>query len=82
MTAIVIDGTAIAAGLRAKVAAEVRRLARDHSLVPALAVVMVGHNPASEAYVGSKRKMMAEAGMHSFSTIGCRTRRARPICSA
>jgi methylenetetrahydrofolate dehydrogenase (NADP+)/methenyltetrahydrofolate cyclohydrolase len=66
MTAIVIDGTAIAAGLRAKVAAEVRRLGRDHGLVPALAVVMVGHNPASEAYVGSKRKMMAEAGMHSF----------------
>jgi methylenetetrahydrofolate dehydrogenase (NADP+)/methenyltetrahydrofolate cyclohydrolase len=66
MTAIVINGTAAAAGLRAKVAAEVRRLADDHGLVPKLAVVMVGHNPASEAYVGSKRKMMAEAGMQSF----------------
>ena len=34
--------------------------------VPGLAVVLVGHNPASEAYVGSKTKMMAEAGMRSF----------------
>jgi methylenetetrahydrofolate dehydrogenase (NADP+) / methenyltetrahydrofolate cyclohydrolase len=66
MTAIVIDGKALAADLRAKVAAQVRRLAADHGLVPVLAVIMVGHNPASEAYVGSKKKMMAEAGMQSF----------------
>ena len=44
MTAIVIDGKALAAGLRAKVAAEVRRLAGVHGLVPVLAVVMVGHD--------------------------------------
>jgi methylenetetrahydrofolate dehydrogenase (NADP+) / methenyltetrahydrofolate cyclohydrolase len=66
MTAIVIDGKAVAAGLRAKVAAEVRRLAGVHGLVPVLAVVMVGHDPASDAYVGSKKKMTAEAGMQSF----------------
>jgi methylenetetrahydrofolate dehydrogenase (NADP+) / methenyltetrahydrofolate cyclohydrolase len=66
MTAIVIDGKAVAAELRAKVAAEVRRLAGDHGLVPVLAVIMVGHDPASDAYVGSKRKMTAEAGMQSF----------------
>jgi methylenetetrahydrofolate dehydrogenase (NADP+) / methenyltetrahydrofolate cyclohydrolase len=66
MTAIVIDGKAVAADLRAKVAAEVRRLAGIHGLVPVLAVIMVGHDPASDAYVGNKRKMTAEAGMQSF----------------
>ena len=66
MTATVIDGKAAAAGLRAKVAAEVRRLATVHGLNPGLAVVLVGDNPASESYVGSKRKMMAQAGMQSF----------------
>jgi len=65
MTARIIDGKAIAAALRGKVAAEVARLAQ-HSLVPGLAVVLVGHNPASEIYVGSKTKMTAEAGMRSF----------------
>jgi methylenetetrahydrofolate dehydrogenase (NADP+)/methenyltetrahydrofolate cyclohydrolase len=66
MTAIVIDGKAVAAELRAKVATVVARLARDHGLVPALHVIMVGHDPASEAYVGNKRKMTDAAGMHSF----------------
>jgi methylenetetrahydrofolate dehydrogenase (NADP+)/methenyltetrahydrofolate cyclohydrolase len=66
MTATLIDGKAVAAALRAKVAAEVRRLASKHGLSPGLAVVLVGHNPASEVYVASKRKMVAEAGMQSF----------------
>lgn len=66
MTARIIDGKAIAAGLRAKVAGEVGRLSRSHGLVPGLAVVLVGNNPASEVYVGSKAKMTAEVGMRSF----------------
>ena len=66
MTATLIDGKAAAAALRTKVAAEVRRLASKHGLSPGLAVVLVGHNPASEVYVASKRKMVAEAGMQSF----------------
>jgi methylenetetrahydrofolate dehydrogenase (NADP+)/methenyltetrahydrofolate cyclohydrolase len=66
MTAIVIDGKAVAAELRAKVTAQVARLAHDHGLIPALHVIMVGHDPASEAYVGNKRKMTADAGMQSF----------------
>jgi methylenetetrahydrofolate dehydrogenase (NADP+)/methenyltetrahydrofolate cyclohydrolase len=66
MTAKVIDGKEIAAQTRAKVAAEVARLARDHKVVPGLAVVLVGSNPASEVYVGSKKKMTVEAGMKSF----------------
>jgi methylenetetrahydrofolate dehydrogenase (NADP+) / methenyltetrahydrofolate cyclohydrolase len=66
MSARIIDGKAIAAELRAKVAAEVRRLSSEHHLVPGLAVVLVGNNPASESYVGSKAKMTVEAGMRSF----------------
>ena len=42
------------------------RLAREHKVVPGLAVVLVGSNPASEVYVGSKKKMTVEAGMKSF----------------
>ncbi len=66
MTARIIDGKAIAADLRVRVAEEVRRLAGGHGLVPGLAVVLAGNDPASEAYVGSKKKMTVEAGMRSF----------------
>ena len=66
MTATLIDGKAVAAALRAKVAAEVRRLASKHGLSPGLAVVLVGHNPASEVYVRSKTRQVAAAGMRSF----------------
>jgi methylenetetrahydrofolate dehydrogenase (NADP+)/methenyltetrahydrofolate cyclohydrolase len=66
MTAKVIDGKAIAADLRANVASEVKRLSSAHGLVPGLAVVLVGANPASESYVKSKSKSTVEAGMKSF----------------
>jgi methylenetetrahydrofolate dehydrogenase (NADP+)/methenyltetrahydrofolate cyclohydrolase len=66
MTAILIDGKAAATELRAKVAAEVQRLATVHGLSLGLAVVLVGDNPASEAYVGSKKKISAQAGIQSF----------------
>ena len=51
---------AIAAELRAKVAAEVARLSERHRLVPGLAVVLVGADPASETYVRSKAKAVLE----------------------
>jgi methylenetetrahydrofolate dehydrogenase (NADP+) / methenyltetrahydrofolate cyclohydrolase len=66
MTAALIDGKAVAAALYAKIAAEVARLAADHGIVPGLAMLLVGHNPASEIYVASKRKMTAQVGMRSF----------------
>ena len=66
MTARIIDGKAIAAALRAAVAAEVQRLTRAHGLEPGLAVVLVGENPASAVYVRAKAKQTVEAGMHSF----------------
>ena len=66
MTARIIDGKTIAAELRGKVADEVRRISKESGLVSGLAVVLVGDNPASEVYVGSKKKMTVEAGMRSF----------------
>ena len=66
MTARIIDGKAIAADLRAAVAAETRRLAAAHGLVPGLAVILVGENPASKAYVGSKSRAVVEVGMKPF----------------
>ena len=66
MIARIIDGKAIAADLRAKVASEVRRLSTQHGVTPGLAVVLAGNNPASESYVGSKAKVTVETGMRSF----------------
>ena len=66
MTATVIDGKIIAADLRARVAIEVARVKREHNLTPGLAVVLVGHDPASEVYVRTKAKQAEAAGMASF----------------
>src|SRR5262249_15413794 len=66
MSATIIDGKAIAAGWRGRVADAVHRLGRDRGLTPGLAVVLVGSNPASESYVGSKVKMTSGSGMRSF----------------
>jgi methylenetetrahydrofolate dehydrogenase (NADP+)/methenyltetrahydrofolate cyclohydrolase len=66
MTARIIDGKAIAAELRVRVAEEVARVQREHDLMPGLAVVLVGNDPASEVYVRSKHKQTQAAGMASF----------------
>ncbi|MES1198425.1 MAG: bifunctional methylenetetrahydrofolate dehydrogenase/methenyltetrahydrofolate cyclohydrolase FolD [Pseudomonadota bacterium] len=61
MSATIIDGKAIAASVRASVAAAVAKLPGQ----PALAVVLVGDDPASQVYVRSKGKATVEAGMRS-----------------
>ena len=66
MTAKIIDGKAFAARVRGEVAAHVARLKADHGLVPGLAVVLVGEDPASQVYVGAKGKSTVEVGMASF----------------
>ncbi|MBV8752847.1 MAG: bifunctional methylenetetrahydrofolate dehydrogenase/methenyltetrahydrofolate cyclohydrolase FolD [Hyphomicrobiales bacterium] len=65
MTARVIDGAAIAAGLREKVFAAARRLAQEHGIMPGLAVVHTGDNPASAVYVRNKVAQTEAAGMRS-----------------
>jgi methylenetetrahydrofolate dehydrogenase (NADP+)/methenyltetrahydrofolate cyclohydrolase len=64
MAAIILDGNKIAAEIRAEVAAEVKDMAAA-GLRPGLAVVLVGHNPASEIYVRGKVKSCGEVGIHS-----------------
>jgi len=64
-TARIIDGKAIAAGLRARVAVAVRDLEAQH-LRPGLAVVLIGEDPASRVYVRAKSKAVLEAGMRAF----------------
>jgi methylenetetrahydrofolate dehydrogenase (NADP+)/methenyltetrahydrofolate cyclohydrolase len=66
MAAMTIDGKSIAAALRGKVAAEVVHVRAAYGLVPGIAVVLVGDNPASEVYVRTKSKAVAEAGMRAF----------------
>lgn len=62
----IIDGKAFAAGLRARVAAAAAGLKAAHGVVPGLAVVLVGEDPASQVYVRAKEKATEEAGMRSF----------------
>ena len=64
MTAKLIDGKAIAAEVRAEVAGRVRALG-DRGVIPGLAFVLVGDDPASKIYVGAKQKASAEVGIHS-----------------
>lgn len=65
MSATVIDGKAFAAKVRGQVAEHVARLKDEHGIMPGLAVVLVGEDPASQVYVKSKGKMTVEVGMKS-----------------
>jgi methylenetetrahydrofolate dehydrogenase (NADP+)/methenyltetrahydrofolate cyclohydrolase len=65
MTARIIDGKAAAAEVRAQLAGEVGELA-THGVIPGLAAVLVGDDPASQVYVGSKEKAAQAIGMASF----------------
>lgn len=66
MSAKIIDGKAFAAGIREKVAGHVARIKAASGITPGLAVVLVGEDPASQVYVGSKKRQTVEAGMASF----------------
>ena len=66
MSATVIDGKAFAAKVRGQVANHVARLKADHGIVPGLAVVLVGEDPASQVYVRNKGQQTVEVGMASF----------------
>jgi len=66
MTARLIDGKAVAAAVRERVAGEVAAYEAETGRVPVLATVIVGDDPASEIYIRGKHKACAEAGMGSF----------------
>ncbi len=65
MSAKIIDGKLLAANLRAEIAAGVAKLKEKKGIVPGLAVILVGDNPASVSYVTAKEKACIEAGMLS-----------------
>lgn len=65
MTATLIDGKASAARLREKIAAQTAHLKAAHGLIPGLATVLVGNDPASEVYVRNKGKTAEALGFKS-----------------
>jgi len=66
LAARVIDGKAVAASVRARVAEGVRAFESEHGRAPALATVLVGDDPASHVYVGNKHRACEEAGIRSL----------------
>ncbi len=66
MSAKIIDGRAVAARIQEKIARDVERMKADHDIVPGLATVLVGENPASHSYVRMKRKACEKVGIASF----------------
>jgi methylenetetrahydrofolate dehydrogenase (NADP+) / methenyltetrahydrofolate cyclohydrolase len=66
MTAQLLDGKAISAKIYTEMAEEIQQLTAKNGRPPGLAVLMVGDNPASVAYVGNKEKACAKVGMVSF----------------
>lgn len=66
MTAKIISGKKIAEEMRVEMKKEVEELKAKHNLVPGLAVVLVGENPASVVYVRNKKKSCEEIGINSF----------------
>ncbi len=65
MRAIVLDGKALAAQRRVSLAARVERLEKTHGRPPALSVILVGEDPASEVYVRNKHLACEKAGIRS-----------------
>jgi methylenetetrahydrofolate dehydrogenase (NADP+) / methenyltetrahydrofolate cyclohydrolase len=65
VAARVIDGKAVAAAVRRRVATEVTEFEREAGRSPVLATVIVGEDPASEVYVANKHKACEEVGMGS-----------------
>ncbi len=66
MSAKIIDGKAFSATLRARVAEETAKLKAAHGVVPGLATVLVGNDPASEVYVRNKGKVAEAIGFKSL----------------
>ncbi len=78
LTAKIIDGKAIAAEFRNECAVRVDRL-KERGVLPGLAVVIVGEDPASQVYVASKSKKAKECGFLSVQhTLPADTSEADP----
>jgi methylenetetrahydrofolate dehydrogenase (NADP+) / methenyltetrahydrofolate cyclohydrolase len=69
VTARIIDGKALAQQVRTRIADDVARLRVEHAIVPGLAAVLVGEDPASQVYVGMKHRATEAAGMVSRQIV-------------
>ena len=67
MSAQIIDGKAIADQIRSEVSQAAARLKQERDVVPGLAFILVGENPASQVYVRSKGKACEEMGFYSIT---------------
>lgn len=61
----IIDGKAVAARIRGEIKDEVKKI-KDYGVLPCLAVIIAGNNPASRVYVNNKKKACAEVGIESM----------------
>lgn len=67
MTAQIISGTELSKKIKADIAIKINQYREQGKRAPGLAVILVGADPASQVYVGSKRKSCAEIGIQSQS---------------
>jgi methylenetetrahydrofolate dehydrogenase (NADP+)/methenyltetrahydrofolate cyclohydrolase len=65
MTAQLIKGAEVAAQIREELKKEIAELKAKHNIVPGLATILVGSDPASQVYVGGKEKTAKELGIYS-----------------
>ena len=63
---IIIDGKQHAANLRSQITEQTAEIKAKYNIIPGLAVILVGNNPASEVYVRNKAKMCIEVGFNAF----------------
>lgn len=66
MTAKIIDGKKIASDLKIEIAKESQKIKEQYQIIPTLAVILVGNDPASEVYVSNKEKAARLAHMNSI----------------
>ena len=65
----IIDGKAFSKRIREKIKSHVDNLRTNHHIVPGLAVVLVGEDPASKVYVKNKGIQTKDAGMNSYEYL-------------
>ena len=83
MTAKILDGKAVAQQIRDELKARVARVRERLGRPPALSIVLVGDDPASQVYVRNKLKTAEEAGMGIAARASARDRHAgRHSCSS
>src|SRR5690348_11672270 len=79
MAAKIIDGVALAREMRETCRKRVATLIREHDIVPGLAVILVGDDPASAVYVRNKMRACEQVGIRSFRYEFPADSRAEPI---